>query len=74
MRVGRVINQYKVAKHFTLAIEDQAVRVKCLTCGEESDATANRLVCGSCGDYRTQLVSGDELLLASLELERRQRA
>ena len=37
-------------------------------------ATANRLVCGSCGDYRTQLVSGDELLLASLELERRQRA
>jgi transposase len=24
VRVGRVINQYKVAKHFTLAIEDQA--------------------------------------------------
>ena len=63
-----------LAEGAELVIEDQAVRVKCLTCGEESDATVNRLVCGSCGDYRTQLITGDELLLASLELERRQSA
>jgi hypothetical protein len=26
------------------------------------------LLCADCGDYRTQLVSGDELLLVNLEL------
>ena len=48
--------------------------VECLTCGEQTDASVNRLVCAACGDYRTQLVSGDELLLKSIELERRQHA
>jgi len=60
-----------VAADAELAIEPQPIRVRCLTCGEESAASTNRLVCGACGDYRTQLLSGDELLLASLELERR---
>ena len=31
-------------------------------------------LCDACGDYRTQLLSGDEMLLTSLELERRQNA
>jgi hydrogenase nickel incorporation protein HypA/HybF len=26
------------------------------------------LLCGTCGDYHTRLLSGDEMLLASLEL------
>ena len=56
------------------SIEEQAIRVECLTCGEQTDASVNRLVCAACGDYRTQLVSGDELLLKSIELERRQHA
>ena len=63
-----------VAEGATLQIDRLGVRVKCLTCGEESDATANRLLCGACGDYRTQLLSGDEMLLMSVELERRQNA
>jgi len=63
-----------VAEGAELQIEQPAVRVKCLSCGEESDAQANRLLCAACGDYRTQLLSGDELLLKSLELERRQNA
>ena len=63
-----------VAAAAELQIESQAVRVRCLSCGAESEAQANRLVCGECGDYRTQLLSGDELLLTSLELERRQNA
>ncbi len=58
-----------VAEGAALCIEAQPVRVLCSRCQLESDATPNRLLCGACGDYRTRLVSGDELLLASLELE-----
>jgi hydrogenase nickel incorporation protein HypA/HybF len=57
-----------------LRFEHLPVRVQCTACGTESDASVNRLVCAACGDYRTRLVSGDEMLLASLELERRARA
>jgi hydrogenase nickel incorporation protein HypA/HybF len=63
-----------VAEHAILEIEQPPVRVRCLHCGAESQARPNRLVCGECGDYRTQLLSGDEMLLTSLELERQQNA
>ena len=63
-----------VAEGAELMIDEAAVRVRCLRCGAESAASANRLLCGACGDYRTQLLSGDEMLLTSLELERRQNA
>jgi hydrogenase nickel incorporation protein HypA/HybF len=58
-----------VASEARLHIETLPVRVHCETCGEDTDATVNRLLCGSCGDYHTRLISGDELLLASVELE-----
>jgi hydrogenase nickel incorporation protein HypA/HybF len=57
-----------LAEHAVLEIEPTPVRVRCRECGAESDAAPNRLICGACGGYRTQLVSGDEMLLASLEL------
>lgn len=63
-----------VAEDADLDIEEQAVRVRCLSCGAESEASANRLLCAACGDYRTRLVSGDEMLLMSVELERRESA
>jgi hydrogenase nickel incorporation protein HypA/HybF len=63
-----------VAEDAKLDIESQTIRVKCETCGAESDASANRLLCGNCGDFRTRLISGDEMLLMSLELERRESA
>ena len=53
-----------------LAIETLPIRIRCTQCGAENDAPPNRLLCASCGDYRTQLLSGDELLLASVELTR----
>ena len=59
-----------VADTATLAIDELPIRIRCSQCGSESEATANRLLCGQCGDYRTQLLSGDELLLASVELTR----
>lgn len=45
------------------------IQVHCQTCGAETEAAMNRLVCGACGDWHTQLISGDELLLESVELE-----
>ena len=58
-----------IADKAELSIETQPIRVHCETCGEDSEAVINRLVCAACGDYHTRLLSGDELLLASVELE-----
>ena len=57
-----------VAENAELIIEALPIRVKCQICDAETEAKANRLICGECGDYHTQLLSGDEMLLASLEL------
>ncbi len=57
-----------VAAEARLIVERLPVRVHCEQCGAETDATPNRLLCGACGDWHTRLVSGDELLLASVEL------
>jgi hydrogenase nickel incorporation protein HypA/HybF len=53
-----------------LIIERAEVRVRCLECGAESQAQSARLLCGSCGNWRVRVLSGEELLLASVELER----
>lgn len=52
-----------------LALVAAPVRVLCERCGAESEAAMNRLLCGECGDWHTRIVSGDELLLESVELE-----
>ena len=57
-----------VAEKAELIVEELPIKVKCQLCGAETEAKANRLICGQCGDYHTQLLSGDEMLLASIEL------
>lgn len=57
-----------VAETAELELETLPIRVRCRSCGGESEAAANRLLCGCCGDWRTDLLSGDEMILASLEL------
>jgi hydrogenase nickel incorporation protein HypA/HybF len=52
-----------------LVVEHLPVRVRCRGCGAETETAANRLVCGRCGDYHTDLISGDEMLLARVELD-----
>ena len=59
-----------VAEDAELIIENLPVRVKCNQCGSESDALPNKLVCKKCGDWRTTLISGDELMLMRVELEK----
>ncbi len=58
-----------VAEGAELVIENLPVRIKCTACGNESDALPNKLVCKICGDWRTTLLSGDELMLMRIELE-----
>jgi hydrogenase nickel incorporation protein HypA/HybF len=59
-----------VAQDAELEIEQLPIRVKCSECGEESAATPNKLLCQHCGDWRTTLISGDELMLMRVELEK----
>lgn len=58
-----------VAEDAELEIEFAEIVVSCSQCGGESPATVNRLLCAHCGDYRTRLVSGDEMVLQSMELD-----
>lgn len=59
-----------VASDAELAIELSGVRVSCTQCGAEGEATVNALLCPACGDWRVRLLSGDELLLTSVELQK----
>jgi hydrogenase nickel incorporation protein HypA/HybF len=58
-----------VASEATLHLEDAAVCVRCEECGAESEVATNRLTCGCCGNWRTQLISGDELLLQRVVMQ-----
>ena len=58
-----------VAATATLVVEPSPVRVVCTQCDTESEVACNKLLCARCGGWRTRVVSGDELLLASLEIE-----
>jgi hydrogenase nickel incorporation protein HypA/HybF len=58
-----------VANDAALHLTATPIRVRCASCGGESEATVNRLVCRHCGDWRTTVSSGDELLLERVVLE-----
>lgn len=58
-----------VAENAKLNIKSLPIRIKCNQCNCESEAVINKLICKKCGDWRTTLISGDELMLMSVELE-----
>ena len=58
-----------VAKDAELRIGTADVIVSCRSCGHESSALPNRLLCARCGDFRTRVVSGDDMILERVELE-----
>jgi hydrogenase nickel incorporation protein HypA/HybF len=66
---------FPIARHNTLVeqaemvIQSMPVRIRCKTCGEESEATLNNLTCPACGDWNTDLLSGDELLIERIEMQ-----
>ena len=59
-----------VAQDAELVIEHLPIKVRCNQCGSESDALPNKLTCKQCGDWRTTLISGDEMMLMRVELEK----
>lgn len=58
-----------IAADAELVINSADVVVRCSQCSAETAAGPNRLICGACGDFRTTVVTGDEMILRSLELE-----
>jgi hydrogenase nickel incorporation protein HypA/HybF len=56
-----------------LDILDSPVAVCCRRCGATSAVPPNRLLCAACGEWRVSVVSGEEMLLASVELLTRER-
>lgn len=58
-----------IAVDADLQIDEADIVVRCETCSNETAAVANRLVCGECGDFRTTVISGDEMILQRVELE-----
>lgn len=52
-----------IAAGARLHLEETPIRVSCGSCGAVGRATVNRLVCEHCGDWRTTLLSGNELTL-----------
>jgi hydrogenase nickel incorporation protein HypA/HybF len=63
MRLG------SVAAGAELLVEVTAVTVRCLACGASTHTAANRLVCGTCGGFRTRMIAGDELRLRQIEMQ-----
>jgi len=65
-----VASEGTIAESAELVIKQVPLRIKCNQCGVESDGSVNSLTCKQCGDWRTTLISGDELMLMSVELEK----
>jgi hydrogenase nickel incorporation protein HypA/HybF len=58
-----------IAVDAEFVIEETDITVHCDACGTDTGAKANRLVCGDCGDFRTTVITGDEMILQRIELE-----
>lgn len=61
-----------IAENSQLLIEELPVIIKCNQCGLKTHTQVNKLVCGQCGSEQTRLISGDEMLLVSVELNKSQ--
>ena len=57
-----------VAENAEFEIETGSIEVECRCCGASGEAEVNRLLCPACGDWKVNLLKGDELLLMRLEV------
>lgn len=68
-RAYEVARAETVANDAELTIETGPVVVECRVCGASGEVEeVNRLLCPACGDWKVNLVQGDELLLLRLEV------
>ena len=58
------------AAHARLVIVETPIRISCRRCGSAGDAGLRplRLACGACASEDVQLLSGEEMMLESVEL------
>ncbi|MDE2304735.1 MAG: hydrogenase maturation nickel metallochaperone HypA [Gammaproteobacteria bacterium] len=68
-RAFEVARAGTIAAEAAFAVETMPVVVRCAACEVDSTVPANAMLCARCGDWRVELLSGDELLLKSVELE-----
>ena len=62
-----IAQKQSVAPQAKLIIEHSALMVRCGQCETESEVSVNDLRCRQCANQQTQLISGDELLLVSVQ-------
>ena len=58
-----------VAAAAELEIQTGPVVVQCRECGGKSAVPPNRLLCTYCGEWKVNVVEGEELLLLTVELD-----
>lgn len=68
-RAFEVARQGGHARAAVLDIIEVPVSVRCEACGAMGVVTSGNLACPGCGNWRVELVAGDELLLESIELD-----
>ena len=59
-----------VAEQAELRIAVAKVVVRCDRCRVDTVVQPNRLLCGRCGDHRSRVMSGQEMFLTTLEMEK----
>jgi hydrogenase nickel incorporation protein HypA/HybF len=57
-----------LAEESKLLIELSPLKVRCEGCGSETEVEPSLIICAVCGSHHTELVSGDEMTLMSVEL------
>jgi hydrogenase nickel incorporation protein HypA/HybF len=67
-RAFEIAREGTLAQEAELDIEKGPVVVRCRECGSSGEVTVNRLLCPACGDWRVNVIEGEELLLLSLEI------
>jgi hydrogenase nickel incorporation protein HypA/HybF len=67
-RAFEVARAGSIAARAGLVIEPAPLVVRCRECGAEGEAAPQALLCPSCGGWRVDVVSGDDLLLRQLTL------
>jgi len=57
-----------IAEQAQLIIQSSPVTVFCRECGAESEVPVNKLLCYACQSHETDVIKGNELILASVAL------
>ncbi|HWP01071.1 MAG TPA: hydrogenase maturation nickel metallochaperone HypA [Methylococcus sp.] len=59
------------AEHAELVLETIPARIRCRSCGRESECRVNHLLCPICKSTDAVLIAGEEMWLAQIELLQR---